>query len=157
MKNLNTLIPIACLSLLIWAAIGIATFSPTPVRAQPAGSTVRTWEIPPTLLTVSTKVDLCSLPGGPVPCTLSNPAVRLCNARAGATTATTITLCDKQVTPVCFWNAVPIAANSTYDPMVPNFAPNTVCELWPNGVTITAGNANTLVFQARGTYVANGN
>jgi len=73
----------------------------------------------------------------------------------GSGSLSTITICDKETVPVCTWNAVPIAANTVYDPMTPIFPPNTVCELWPSGITFTAGTAGAIVFEARRTYVGN--
>jgi len=132
-------------------AIGLTT---APAAAHAQTGSVQTWEIPPMTIGATTAVDLCKLPGGP-PCSPANPTVRLCFSKAGNTSGSpsTITMCDKEAVPVCPWNAVPIAANTVYDPMTPIFPPNTVCELWPGGITFAAGNAGAIAFQARGTYV----
>jgi hypothetical protein len=149
----NSIARILGVAVLIAAAIGVIGLPTALAPAHAQTDSVKTWAIPPTTIG-ATSVDLCKLPGGP-PCSPANPTVRLCFSKAGNTSGSvsSITMCDKEAVPVCTWNAVPIAANTVYDPMTPIFPPNTVCELWPGGITFTAGTAGAIAFEARGTYV----
>jgi hypothetical protein len=105
------------------------------------------WEIKPQVLTVSTAVNVCSLPGGPQ----CGKDVYLCGGDANtAATATTVSLFDLQVTPAGFLQAVPIAANTTYP--IPIGPQDQTCRWFPGGLTVQAGNANALTVELSGKY-----
>ena len=107
------------------------------------------WQIKPQVLTGTSAVNLCSLPGGP-PC---GKDVYLCGGDVNTgSTATTVSIFDSQSTPVGFLQTVAIAANTTY-PMPIGPAAQT-CRWFPAGMAVTAGNANALTIEFNGFWYA---
>ena len=103
------------------------------------------WQIKPQVLTTTSAVNVCSLPGGPQ----CGKDVYLCGGDANtAATATTVSLFDIQVTPAGFLQAVPIAANTTYP--IPIGPQDQTCRWFPGGLTVQAGNANALTVEFSG-------
>ena len=119
------------------------------VHAQTKPTTIsNTWQIKPTIIATTSAVDISTLPGGPPP----GKDVYACWIDAGtAGTATTLTIADKQGTPVNFATAVPIAANSVYSPVLQGPS-DQACRWFPGGMVITVANANTLSIYASGKW-----
>ena|ERR1017187_1376204 len=125
------------------------------LSAQPARQGTRpvsingTWQIKPQVLSGTGTVDLAALPGGPPP----GYDVYLCNMWVSTDgTANTITVFDKQTTPVGFLQTIPIAANTTYPVVVVGIA-DQACPWFPNGITVAAGTGGHLSVHASGKYI----
>lgn len=126
---------------------GLAFFDARAQDTRPAKLT-NSWQIKPVLIATASAVDLCNLVGAP-PC---GRDVYVCWMDAATnSTASTISLADKQSTPVYEMNAVPIAANTLYSGINEGPADQT-CRYFPGGVTITVGNANVVSIHMSGKY-----
>jgi len=134
----------------ILAALGLFLLG-WPANAQTRPRAINnSWQIKPTLITVTSAVDICSLPGGP-PC---HADVYVCWMDASTnSTGTTLSLTDEQATPVVRPDTVAIAANTTYAPFGPQNLTDACIGAWyPGGMTITVGNANALKLFIAGKY-----
>ncbi|MDE2102137.1 MAG: hypothetical protein KGL39_33130 [Patescibacteria group bacterium] len=120
------------------------------IHAQTAPTNIsNTFQIKPQLLTTTSTVDICSLPGGP-PC---HKDVYVCwfSAYTGST-PTTITTADEQASAITHDNAISIAANTRYNLVAGVDSQSCVGEWFPGGMTITAANANALTIYIRGKW-----
>jgi hypothetical protein len=118
-------------------AISLLVGSRTTAQTSPVN-----WRLNPTLLTNTNAVDICTLPGGPA----CGKTIFVCYADLNSgSSPTTFTIADKQTPPVNFANAIAIAANTVYSPLI-NSGNYGLCRPFPGGLTIQAGNANVVSF-----------
>lgn len=123
--------------------LGLGSFLIAPsINAQSKPTSIgNTFQIKPQLLTTTGAIAIDLLPGGPP----TGKDIYVCWIDMNTNgTATSVTIADKQGTPVNYATSVAIAANTLYSPMGPNASSDQPCRWFPGGLTITAGNANAL-------------